>query len=193
MDDTKPDGSFPALMGFLLSTHAREWAGKSREERQLAITRQYCDLLQDERALHPVHYVEKDWNAEEFSGGCYVASPKPGTFRNAVPSLRSAHGAVLFAGTETAVIWAGYMDGAVRAGERAAKQALARLDGASDAHVDSIGEDAEQPSRVLVARPARPTLLERGLALLFAGLVWLRQHLLWAPRESMPAVAESAR
>jgi monoamine oxidase len=184
MDDTKPDGTFPALMGFLLSTHAREWAAKSREERQLAITRQYCDLLQDERALHPVHYVEKDWNAEEFSGGCYVASPKLGSFRAAVQSLRSAHGAVLFAGTETAVQWAGYMDGAVRAGERAAKQAVARLDGVPDTHIDSIGEDPETPSRVLVARAARPTLLERGLALLFAALQRLRHpQLWWAPQQ----------
>jgi monoamine oxidase len=35
--------------------------------------------------------------------------------------------AVLNAGTETATYWNGYMEGAVRAGERAAKEALAEL------------------------------------------------------------------
>jgi monoamine oxidase len=34
---------------------------------------------------------------------------------------------VHFAGTETADHWAGYMDGAVRSGERAAREVLAQL------------------------------------------------------------------
>ena len=43
------------------------------------------------------------------------------------PSLRRpAHG-IHFAGTETATYWNGYMDGAVRAGERAAGEVLAEL------------------------------------------------------------------
>jgi monoamine oxidase len=32
-----------------------------------------------------------------------------------------------WAGTETATVWTGYMDGAVQAGKRAASEALARL------------------------------------------------------------------
>ena len=31
---------------------------------------------------------------------------------------------MFFAGTETAVLWTGYMDGAVEAGERAARESL---------------------------------------------------------------------
>jgi len=34
---------------------------------------------------------------------------------------------VHWAGTETSTYWTGYMDGAVRAGERAATEVLARL------------------------------------------------------------------
>ena len=41
--------------------------------------------------------------------------------------LRSPHGAIHFAGTETADYWLGYMDGGVRAGERAAREVLRDL------------------------------------------------------------------
>lgn len=36
--------------------------------------------------------------------------------------LREPFGRLYFAGTETATKWSGYMDGAVRAGERAARE-----------------------------------------------------------------------
>ncbi len=36
--------------------------------------------------------------------------------------IREPHGNVFFAGTETAVEWSGYMDGAIEAGERAARE-----------------------------------------------------------------------
>ena len=38
------------------------------------------------------------------------------------PALREPCGPIHFAGTETATVWAGYMDGAVRSGERVAKE-----------------------------------------------------------------------
>jgi hypothetical protein len=41
-------------------------------------------------------------------------------------SLRDAVGRVYFAGTETATEWIGYMDGAIQAGERAARQVRGR-------------------------------------------------------------------
>ena len=42
-------------------------------------------------------------------------------------ALAGAHGRVHFAGTETSSYWPGYMDGAVRAGEREARRVLRRL------------------------------------------------------------------
>jgi len=43
------------------------------------------------------------------------------------PDSRRPVGRIHWAGTETSTIWAGYMDGAVRSGQRAAKEALAGL------------------------------------------------------------------
>ena len=45
-------------------------------------------------------------------------------------ALRAPVGRIHWAGTETATVWTGYMDGAVQAGKRAASEALARLLGA---------------------------------------------------------------
>ena len=41
--------------------------------------------------------------------------------------IREPHGRVHWAGTETADRWAGYIDGAVRSGERAAGEVLGRM------------------------------------------------------------------
>jgi monoamine oxidase len=43
------------------------------------------------------------------------------------PALREPIDRLHWAGAEYATVWSGYMDGAVRSGERAAKEALARL------------------------------------------------------------------
>jgi monoamine oxidase len=42
-------------------------------------------------------------------------------------SLREPVGRIHWAGTETATVWNGYMDGALESGERAAREVLARL------------------------------------------------------------------
>jgi monoamine oxidase len=41
--------------------------------------------------------------------------------------LRQPHGAVFWAGTETSSRWYCYIDGAIRAGDRAAENALAYI------------------------------------------------------------------
>ena len=51
----------------------------------------------------------------------------PGTLSNAPDVLRSPQGRIHFAGTETATVWTGYMEGALESGERAAAEVLTRL------------------------------------------------------------------
>lgn len=77
-----------------------------------------------EEALHPIHYEEFNWAGEQYSGGCYTSMMPPGlltTFRNV---LREPIGRMFFAGTETATEWSGYINGAIQAGERAAREVL---------------------------------------------------------------------
>lgn len=51
----------------------------------------------------------------------------PGRLLEFGRALRAPAGRIHWAGTETSDHWVGYMDGAVRSGERAAAEALAEL------------------------------------------------------------------
>jgi monoamine oxidase len=51
----------------------------------------------------------------------------PGTLVDFGAVLREPVGRIHWAGTETSTYWNGYMDGAVRSGERAAAEVLAEL------------------------------------------------------------------
>jgi monoamine oxidase len=75
-----------------------------------------------------VRYIEKSWAEEEWTRGCYGCSMTTGGWTSFGPALRAPIGPIHWAGAETATIWNGYMDGAVRSGERAAAEALRSLD-----------------------------------------------------------------
>ena len=78
-------------------------------------------------ALTPVSYLEKDWSDDPWTKGCPTAHTAPGVLRRYGPALRRATGRVHWAGSETSTFWQGYMDGAVRSGERAADEVLTAL------------------------------------------------------------------
>ncbi|KAF3843673.1 hypothetical protein F7725_002522 [Dissostichus mawsoni] len=120
LDDTKPDGSVPAIMGFILARKCRKLSGLTKEERLKKICEIYSRVLGSEEALHPVHYEEKNWCEEEYSGGCYTAYFPPGILTQYGKVLREPVGRLYFAGTETATEWSGYMGGG--AGGRESRQ-----------------------------------------------------------------------
>lgn len=75
-------------------------------------------------ALSPVSFHDHDWGrADPWTITCVSAIP-PGFWSTHGEALRPPCGKLIWSGTETAEIWAGYMDGAVRSGHQAALQAL---------------------------------------------------------------------
>jgi monoamine oxidase len=70
-------------------------------------------------AARPTDYREQLWADEPWTAGCTSPLP-PGVLTSLGSALRQPVGRVHWAGTETALRWTGYMDGAVRAGQRAA-------------------------------------------------------------------------
>jgi monoamine oxidase len=129
-DNSPPDLSCGVLLGFLEGTHARR-AGKlppkDREELILAVFAKFFGP----RAAEPDEYVERDWAAEEWSRGCYGGRFGTGGWTGYGEALREPVGRIHWAGTETAEVWNGYMDGAVRSGERAAREVFIELERAS--------------------------------------------------------------
>lgn len=86
----------------------------------------YAQALGQE-ALQPVSYHDLDWKmVDPWTITCISAIP-PGFWSAHGEALRPACGNLIWSGTETAAIWAGYMDGAVRSGRTAALQALNSL------------------------------------------------------------------
>ncbi|XP_021008621.2 amine oxidase [flavin-containing] A [Mus caroli] len=127
LDDTKPDGSLPAIMGFILARKAERFAKLHKDIRKRKICELYAKVLGSQEALSPVHYEEKNWCEEQYSGGCYTAYFPPGIMTQYGRVIRQPVGRIYFAGTETATQWSGYMEGAVEAGERAAREVLNAL------------------------------------------------------------------
>ena len=59
--------------------------------------------------------------------GSPTAFTPPAALTRYGSALTKPVGKIHWAGSETATYWRGYMDGAVRSGERAAKEVLARV------------------------------------------------------------------
>jgi monoamine oxidase len=94
--------------------------------RQSAVLDELATLFGPE-ARSPSAYYDTRWTNERYTRGCPVAIAGPGTLLAYGAALRPPVGRVHWAGTETSTYWNGYMDGAVRSGERAAAEVVAAL------------------------------------------------------------------
>ncbi len=123
MDVSPPDESVGLLVGFIDAKAALEWTTRSTEERKKAIVERVVHFL-GPKGAHPIDYVDNDWTADPWTRGCFGASMGPGVLTTLGPSLRAPFGRIHWAGTETSPVWSGYIEGAIRSGERAAGEVL---------------------------------------------------------------------
>jgi monoamine oxidase len=126
-DDSPPDASHGILLGFVAGDECRALDGCTAAERaEVAV----ADLVRyfGPRAAQPVEVVEQHWPAEPYTRGGPVAVFSPGLLTGFGQALREPVGPVHWAGTETATVWCGYIDGALSSGVRAAGEVLAALD-----------------------------------------------------------------
>ena len=125
-DDSPPDGSPGVVFGFVGGDSARRFAALGAEQRKAAAIADLVEFFGSE-AANPVGYHEASWREERWSRGCPVAVYAPGVLTTYGPAIRRPVDRIHWAGTETSSYWNGYMDGAVRSGERAAAEVLAEL------------------------------------------------------------------
>jgi monoamine oxidase len=125
-DASPKDASPGVILGFIGGTEARTWTPRSPDERKKACLDLLAKLFGAE-AQNVKAVYEKDWVADPYAIGCPVGVLPPGTLLDFGEALRAPVGKIHWAGTETSDYWCGYMDGAVRSGERAAAEALAGL------------------------------------------------------------------
>lgn len=118
-DNSPPTGKPGVLLGFAGGDDARRLGQLPARARHRAVLASF-ERLFGPGAARPKMLIEHDWSREEWTRGCYAGFFPPGVWRDFGPALRAAVGRVHWAGTETSEVFTGYMDGAVRSGERAA-------------------------------------------------------------------------
>jgi monoamine oxidase len=118
----QPDGP-GILLGF---ADARAFDALPAEQRRQRALECFATLFGDE-ALNPLDYVDYRWGAEGFAPGGPTAAVPPGSWMRYGRWLHRPVGPIHWAGTETADEWTGFLDGAVRSGQRAAAEVAGQL------------------------------------------------------------------
>lgn len=126
VDNSPPDASVGILLAFLgtagagYGLHWSDTVLDDPEARRKAFLADLVTIFGPE-AGHPRAYLEKSWAHEPWISGC-VGSRPPGLLTQYTDADRRPVGPIHWAGTETAIVNQGYIDGAVSAGERAADE-----------------------------------------------------------------------
>ncbi|XCW06896.1 FAD-dependent oxidoreductase [Streptomyces sp. HUAS MG47] len=124
-DTTSPDG--PGHLCFLVAgAEARELDRLDSAGRSQALLRRLVPHL-GPAVLTPASWHEKSWHLDEHVGGGYTALAVPGTTDGYLPMPSRPVGPLHWAGTETAREHAGYIEGAIESGERAAREVIESL------------------------------------------------------------------
>ncbi|APX95340.1 flavin monoamine oxidase family protein [Natronorubrum daqingense] len=127
-DATLPDGDRGLLIAFVAGGNALEWSERPASERRERVLEE-CARYLGSRAVDPLEYVDEAWSTTRWSTGGYNAVMAPGTVTTCGGALREPVDGVHWAGSETALEGRGFMEGAIRSGERVANEILEGLGG----------------------------------------------------------------
>jgi monoamine oxidase len=114
LDASPPDASAGVLLAFRDTRNRRH---------ATPMLPRYARKLFGSPAGDPRALVETDWSLDPYSRSCVSFTP-PGLLTAAGEALRRPHGRVHWAGAETSVEWPAFMEGAVRAAERAVSEVV---------------------------------------------------------------------
>lgn len=123
--DVSPEDGPGILLGF---TDARSFDPLPADQRRDRALTGFAALF-GKAALKPVDYIDHCWGAEQFAPGGPTAAVPPKSWTTYGPWLRKPIDGIFWAGTETADRWTGFLDGAVRSGQRAATEVSEALAG----------------------------------------------------------------
>ncbi|TXH22249.1 MAG: FAD-dependent oxidoreductase [Mycobacterium sp.] len=119
--DTSPPAGPGHLCMLVGGPQARVLDDLDVDSRRVLLLRQLAPHLGD-AVERPASWHEKAWHLDVFAGGGYTALPAPGTSEGFYPMASMPTGRIHWAGTETATEHAGYIEGAIEAGNRAARE-----------------------------------------------------------------------
>jgi len=127
MFDASPkDGKYGIILGFTIGKRAREYFGKSKEERKKLMLDKLISYFGREGS-HPISYEDFTMTDEAWSRGCFAGLYPTGAWTGFQDAYAKTEGHIYWAGTEASKIWFGYIEGAVRSGEQAAANIILNL------------------------------------------------------------------
>ncbi len=123
-DNSPPDVACGVLVAFAEADHSRALRALSPEGQKRLVIDTLTKYF-GSQASDPFDMVFQDWSAEPWTRGCYGGHLGAGAWTRYGKALAEPVGRIHWAGAETASVWNGYMDGAVRSGHRAAGEIVA--------------------------------------------------------------------
>eukprot|EP00127_Corallochytrium_limacisporum_P007333 Clim_evm20s247 gene=Clim_evmTU20s247 len=172
-DDCREEEDVYCLMGFVVANDAREVAAMTVMQREEHLKKHYAKVFGNDKALVNVGYGENDWSSEEWSAGCYTGVFAAGQMKNFFDIMRQPLGPCHFAGTETAKMWAGYMDGAVESGERAAQEVMQSLRRTKDSKYRSVEPESDVIPHIPIGASAVERALPSGRSIVYGAMTTL--------------------
>ncbi|MFI7008598.1 flavin monoamine oxidase family protein [Streptomyces sp. NPDC050145] len=126
-DNSPHDAARGVLVGFVYGDRLSAWSDLDAAARRAAALTSLGSVV-GSRAARPLDYTEKIWSEDPYARGGYEAYVTPGGWTGyGRTGWRSVTGTLHWAGTETASVWNGYIDGALSSGRRAADEVVAAL------------------------------------------------------------------
>jgi monoamine oxidase len=123
--DACTDTGTPGVMCVITEGPAARRLTKLDEaERKAIVVRELVDRFGDKANAYR-EFHEQNWTLERYSGGGMIGHAPPGVLTEFGYTLREPCGRVHWAGTESSAIMCGWIDGAIRSGERAAAEVMA--------------------------------------------------------------------
>ena len=123
-DNSPPSGSPGVLVGFLEGSRSRAHFADSPAQRRGAVLGSLTAYF-GPRAAQPSAYYERVWPNQPYTLGAYGTFNPPGVLTSLGPLTTGPVGNLHFAGDGWTGEWPGYMEGAIRSGEKATAAILA--------------------------------------------------------------------
>jgi monoamine oxidase len=123
--DACTDTGDPGIMCVISEGPAARRLGNLDEaERKAVIIDELVDRF-GSKANAPLEIHEQNWTVDRYSGGGMISHAPTGVLTEFGYTLRQPCGRIHWAGTESSTVMCGWVDGAVRSGERAASEVIA--------------------------------------------------------------------
>lgn len=126
IDSSPANGSIGILVLFATAASAHQLGRTMAEGDRISKAVDWLEMLSGHAVPKPIAARSIDWNADPCSLGGYASRRGIGSW-GLVPDLFAPVQRLHFAGTETAVEWRSFMEGALQSADRVVDEILAEL------------------------------------------------------------------